>query len=286
MHQPVLAQEILSLFEGCSLGVFVDGTIGAGGHAQQILQAHPEIQKFYALDRDLTALEISKETLQQDAARIEWIHTEYIEMQDYVAHCDGVLLDLGVSSMQLDQAERGFSFYKDGPLDMRMDQTERVDAKLVVNTYSEKKLGEIFRDYGEERRWRAAAKAICEARHKREISTTLQLTKILEPVVGWSKRHHHPATRIFQAIRMEVNQELQQIEQGILAALECLNPKGRLVVITFHSLEDRIVKHLFKAQKNVNILTKKPITASKEEQRKNPRSRSAKVRCIEKCLED
>lgn len=245
MHQPVLCEEILSLFEGCQLQAFVDGTLGAGGHAALILAAHPEIERFYALDRDQTALALAKENLSASLPKITFIHTPYADMSQYVSDCNGILLDIGVSSMQLDQPDRGFSFYKEGPLDMRMDQTARVDAKFVVNTYNEKRLGEIFRDYGEERRWRAAAQQICTARKKEPIETTQQLVKVLTPVIGWSRKHLHPATRIFQALRMEVNQELQQLEQGLAEAVKCLAVGGRLAVITFHSLEDRIVKHFF-----------------------------------------
>lgn len=285
-HLPVLATEVLALFQDLRLKTFVDGTVGAGGHAALMLEAHPEIERFYAIDQDLTALALAKEHLASFTDKVTYIHSPFGNLADHVHGVDGVLLDIGVSSMQLDQAERGFSFYREGPLDMRMNQESDLTAEIVVNRYSEKQLSDLFFEFGEERRSRQAAKAICEARRHRPIKTTDQLVKVLEPVLGWSTRHHHPATRIFQAIRIEVNHELDQLKEGIAGAISVLNPGGRVAIITFHSLEDRIVKHQFKDEKEMNILTKKPITATKQEQRVNKRSRSAKLRCIERCHPD
>lgn len=281
-HTPVLLTEILTFFKDVPLQTYVDGTTGAGGHALAILENHPELQTFFAFDRDESALEIARETLAPFKEHVQFIHSTFDRLDEYVEAMDGMLLDVGVSSMQLDQPERGFSFYKGGPLDMRMDQSARLTAKEVVNRYGEKELMRIIRDYGEERRWRQAARAIVEGRQKKRIETTEDLVNVLGPVLGWKRKHMHPATLVFQAIRIEVNQELKQLENGIETAIRLLNPGGRLGVISFHSLEDRIVKQRFRKaaveEKNVEILTKKPVTALREEQLRNPRARSAKLR--------
>ncbi len=283
MHKSVLPEEVLGFFEGQKIGRFMDGTVGAGGHAQLILKAHPEIETFYAVDRDESALELAKQTL-SGFSNVEYCHANFADFE--IGDLDGILLDVGVSSMQLDQGERGFSFMRPGPLDMRMDQTERLTAMEVVNRYGEKRLGEIFRDYGEEKRWRRAAAAIVEARRKKRIETTADLVEVLKPVLGWQRKHFNPMTLIFQALRIEVNGELVSLEQGILRAVYALNPGGRLAVISFHSLEDRIVKHTFLKlkveEKSVHLLTKKPVVPKEEEAKVNPRARSAKLRVVEK----
>ena len=283
MHKSVLPEEILGFFEGICVKRFVDGTVGAGGHAKFVLAAHSEIEKFYAVDRDKSALILAKEAL-SDFANVEYCHANFAKLQ--LENIDGILLDVGVSSMQLDQGERGFSFMRPGPLDMRMDQTQRLTAFEVVNCYGEKRLGEIFRDYGEERRWKRAAAAIVEARRRDKIETTADLVEVLKPVLGWQRKHFNPMTLIFQALRIEVNGELDALEQGIRWAVGALNSGGRLAVISFHSLEDRIVKHTFLKlkveEKSVNILTKKPVLPTDVEAKTNPRSRSAKLRVVEK----
>jgi 16S rRNA (cytosine1402-N4)-methyltransferase len=286
MHAPVLLDEVLDLFKDMNLVTFIDGTLGAGGHAFAILSAHPEIKQYIGFDRDPQAMALAKEKLEPFKEKVKIIHADYADLAEHVLAADGILLDIGVSSMQLDLAERGFSFSKEGPLDMRMNPHADLDAQYVVNHYSEKKLGEIFKEYGEERRWKMAAKAICEARKKYVISTTTGLVKALQPVIGFSSGPIHPATRIFQALRIEVNQELKQLEEGIKKGLSILNEGGRMAIITFHSLEDRIVKHRFKEEKAMKIITKKPITAQSAELRLNRRARSAKLRCIEKCLSE
>lgn len=283
MHKPVLPNEILEFFERRDIRRFVDGTVGAGGHAKLVLQAHPEMETFYAVDRDISALKLAKQAL-GDFKNVEYCHANFADLE--VEGVDGILLDVGVSSMQLDQAERGFSFMRPGPLDMRMDQTQRLTAFEVVNRYGEKRLGEIFRDYGEERRWKKAAAAIVEARRKKVIKTTADLVEVLKPVLGWQRKHFNPMTLIFQALRIEVNGELEALERGVKWAVDALNVGGRLAVIAFHSLEDRIVKHTFLKlkveEKVINILTKKPVVPDMGESKNNPRARSAKLRVVEK----
>lgn len=282
MHQPVLTQEILSFFTA-PIAVFIDGTLGLGGHAESLLTVHKELLKYYGIDRDPEALAHAKERLDE---RLIPLHGSFSEMDTLVPErADGILLDLGVSSLQLDKAQKGFSFMREGPLDMRMNPEDPVDAETIVNSYSERELGEIFREYGEERKWRQAAKAIVHARKKCRIETTLQLCQALEPVLKRSGKIH-PMTRVFQALRIKVNEELLVLEEVLPKAVALLKPGGRLAVISFHSLEDRIVKHAFRdfvvEEKGVNILTKKPVVASREETKSNPRARSAKLRVLEK----
>ena len=201
---------------------------------------------------------------------------------------DGIFLDIGVSSMQLDRPEKGFSLYKEGPLDMRMDASQDLDAARVVNTFSEKELGRIFLELGEEPRWRRAAHAIVEARKKKRFKTTTDLTEALKPVLTWGGRGGkkiHPMTLVFQALRIYVNDELGAIQGVIPEAIDLLAPGGLLGVISFHSLEDRIVKNAFREaaqNKKVRLLTKKPLIADLAEMKRNPRSRSAKMRFVEK----
>ena len=282
MHTSVLLNEVLAAFPH-PLNIFVDGTLGMGGHGEAILQAHPEIKKLYGIDRDPEALAMAKERLGEILIPL---HGPFSAMEELIQErVDGILLDIGVSSLQLDKAEKGFSFMREGPLDMRMNPENPVDAASIVNRYSEKELGVLFRDYGEERHWRTAAKAIVQARKKKKIETTLDLCRALESTLP-RRGKLHPMTRVFQALRIEVNQELEELKAVIPQALELLNPQGRLAVITFHSLEDRIVKHLFRhfhlEEKCVDLLTKKPVVASRDECRKNRRARSAKLRIIEK----
>ncbi len=289
-HESILVEAYLSFFSEMKITRFIDGTVGAGGHARALLEAHPEIEHFYGFDRDPEALEIAKEVLKPFEEKVTLIHANSFDFEEHVSEpVEGIFLDLGVSSMQLDQAEKGFSLYKEGPLDMRMDPTSHPDAETVVNSYSEKELGEIFREYGEEPRWRAAAKAVVEARRKKRLKTTTDLTEALKSVLRWGGRRGkkiHPMTLVFQALRIYVNDELKGLERALPKGVEALAPGGRFGVLTFHSLEDRIVKHTFRRiateEKSVKVLTKKPLIAEEEEVKRNPRSRSAKLRFIEK----
>ena len=270
--------------------MFIDGTVGAGGHAQALLENHPEIERFYGFDQDELALEIAADTLAPFSEKVKLIHGNFRNLKTLVPEkkIDGIFLDIGVSSMQLDRPEKGFSLYKEGPLDMRMDASNAIDAAQVVNTFSEKELGNIFRDLGEEPRWRTVAKTLVEARKKKRIKTTTDLTEALKHVLTWGGRKGkkiHPMTLVFQALRIYVNDELGAIQEAIPQAIDLLAPGGLLGIISFHSLEDRIVKYAFRAaaqEKCVSLLTKKPLIADREEIRQNPRSRSAKLRFVEK----
>lgn len=284
-HIPVLLAEVLQAFEGKELKTFFEGTVGLGGHAKEILNAHPEIKRYLACDRDEKAIAIAKETLKLFQEKVEWVHGPFADLEKFldergIQTIDGFFIDIGVSSMQFDEAGRGFSFRSDAPLDMRMDQTIETTAESLVNELPEAELARIFFEYGEEFRSRAAAKAIVMARKKRRIRTTQELTKVLEPVLRKGKIHF--ATKVFQALRIAVNDELGQLKRGLDAAVNRLSPGGILAVISFHSLEDRIVKWRFKEDERLQVVTKKPLEATREEMKKNPRSRSAKLRIAEK----
>lgn len=308
-HLSVLLKECLFYFDDKKLSTFMDGTLGAGGHAEAILTQHPEIQKFIGIDQDFSAIEIARKRLLPFEKKIFFFQNNFSEIskvlrQANVEKIDGILVDLGVSSMQLDTAEKGFSFLRQGPLDMRMDQRQTLTAEEIVNHWEEKDIARILRDYGEEKKWRKVAEAIVRERKKKPINTTLDLVELLEPILRdppWVKKSKiHPLTKTFQALRIAVNRELEALELFLKDAVLSLNKGGRLAVITFHSLEDRIVKHFFRNAESdkvstsgiggmfinkeplVRILTRKPIEASEEEIAANPRSRSAKLRVIEK----
>ncbi len=305
-HISVLLEEVIAIFKDKSLSSFVDGTLGAGGHAQAILSAHPEIQSFLGIDQDPTALALSekrlhpwKEKLILQKGSFELL-SAFLEKNE-IQTVDGILVDLGVSSMQIDRPERGFSFSKEGPLDMRMDPEASLTAAEIVNEWSEVELGRVFREYGEETRWRLAAHTIVMERKKAPLLTTQDLVKILKPLFKWNpKKGINPLTLIFQGLRIAVNQELEKLEAFLHTALSLLAPGGRLAVISFHSLEDRIVKNHFRLAASdkwdtsgiggmfrdktptVSLVNKKPIIASEEEIKGNPRSRSAKLRVAER----
>ena len=291
-HVSVLLHEVVQAFEGIELKTFFDGTLGAGGHAKAILEAHPEIERYIACDRDPRAHEIARQTLAPWLAKIDFIRGSYSEVERFLDErdlktVDGFLIDIGVSSMQLDEKERGFSFRFEGPLDMRMDPEGDLTAEQLVNEMNETELARIFWEYGEERQSRRAAAAIVTARKKKRITTTAELIDIVKPVLKWGKIH--PATLIFQALRIVVNDELGELERGLEGAIHRLSFGGRLAVISFHSLEDRIVKHRLKTDAgtkrepgDLEVLTKKPIIPTEIECSENPRSRSAKLRVAEK----
>lgn len=282
MHISVLRAEVLGLFHSKQLNSFIDATLGACGHTLAILQEHPELTHLIGFDRDPSALENAKSLL---PATSTLIHSNYRRLKEHVGSqlVDGILFDIGVSSMQLDQKDRGFSFMQDGPLDMRMDTTQTLTAEDVVNSYPEEKLANIIYNYGEEGASRRIAKAICQARRQKRIETTKRLVEVIEQVLP-RRGKIHPATKTFQALRIEVNAELDSLIDALHQALDLLAPGGILAVISFHSLEDRIVKNIFRDQskEQFTLLTKKPLVASLEESRANPRSRSAKLRAIQK----
>lgn len=283
MHKPVLLVQVLEAFKNKKLTHFIDGTLGFGGHAQALLHAHPELKLLFGIDQDFSALILAKERLSIFGERVHFVHGNFRNQKD-LAKVDGILLDLGVSSMQLDQAERGFSFNKEGPLDMRMNSHSSLDAYTIINGYPEKEIARILFEYGEVRGSRRIAKAIIEARKKKKITTTKELSDLLMPLIGYRPKHLHPMTLIFQGLRIAVNDELGALREGLETVFSQLHPGGRMCVISFHSLEDRIVKYFFreKGQKEAIILTKKPLVAEEDELRDNPRARSAKLRVIEK----
>ncbi len=303
-HFSVLLDEVLNLFQSLSIRSFLDGTLGAGGHAYGILDSHQELREYVGIDQDPLALNLSEKrliTFKNKLLLKRCNFSEFDRLTLPIAQFDGILVDLGVSSMQLDTAERGFSFTKEVPLDMRMKPNAELTAKEIVNTWSEGALGEIFRGYGEEKRWRQASKIIVQARLSKTIETTSDLSNILKPIFPWNpKKRINPLTLIFQALRIAVNEELKRLADFLPKAVHALNPGGRLAIISFHSLEDRIVKQQFNhlasdkwntsgiggvfqnKDPTVRIITKKPIVPGEKEILENPRSRSAKLRAIEK----
>lgn len=287
IHEPVLLNETLKLISPCLGESYLDLTAGYGGHAQAILKVTKATQKVVLIDRDQQSIDYLTETSALKKARIikdNFVNATQILAQEGMTF-DLVLADLGVSSPHLNIASRGFSFLNDGPLDMRMDQTSPLTAADIVNTESEAELARIIFEYGEERQSRRIAKAIVL---NRPMQTTHELAKVIESSIGWRAKGHHPATQTFQALRIVVNGELELLESMIPNALKLLAPGGRLAVITFHSLEDRIVKHAFTDacsngyDAEYQLLTKKPIEATHTEIVTNPRARSAKLRALVK----
>ncbi len=282
-HTPVLLEEVLHYLNPQSGGHFIDATLGAGGHAAAILERTAPGGRLLAIDHDADALAVARETLTAHESRTIFVQANFSEIADVAAsegfpEADGVLADLGVSSMMLDQAERGFSFQSDGPLDMRMDQRQQVTAADIVNHTKERELADIIYQLGEERRSRPLARAILRSRPHH---TTRDLVRAIESVSGKPRYGRiHPATRTFMALRLAVNHELENLETFLNVAPDLLKKGGRMVVISFHSLEDRIVKHRMRAQGGV--LTKKVIRAQDAERDRNPRARSAKLRAVER----
>jgi 16S rRNA (cytosine1402-N4)-methyltransferase len=280
-HIPVLADEVmrgLALQPGMTA---VDGTCGLGGHTALLAEAVGPQGKVIACDKDERNLRLARERLTSYGSRIQFVHDSYVHMGEYVPEAHGILLDLGYSSAHVDDPLRGFSFQADGPLDMRYDVRDTVTAEVIVNGWSRDDLMALFRQYGEEPRAPQVAKAIFEARREMRITRTTQLAEIIASVVPRTGKIHQ-ATRVFQALRIAVNDELGAVQQGIASAISTLAPKGRLAIISFHSLEDRMVKHSFLKATGVQILTKKPLVATRSEQETNPRSRSAKLRILER----
>ena len=273
IHKPVLEKEVIECLDPKPNENFIDCTLGHGGHARLILERTSPNGKLVGIDQDPEQIKIAKEQLKEFGSRLIAVNSSYTHLKEIAKDItvNGILLDMGMSSWHLEDSKRGFSFQKDEPLDMRYDPSQAETAEDIVNHYSEEDLARIFSEYGQERFAARIARAIVR---KRPLRTTGQLVELIK-VPGSSKIH--PATRVFQALRIAVNKELENIEIVIPQAIEVLAQGGRLAVISFHSLEDRIVKNYFKKQK---LLFKKPITASREEIRENPRSRSAKLRLM------
>ncbi len=300
-HIPVLYHEVLEYLRPQPDGRYLDATLGAGGHTAGILEASAPTGRVLGFDRDPEAITFARRRLAQYIDRVAFVNASYVEMSRLApangfGQLDGVLLDLGLSSRQLSDAERGFSFMKDGPLDMRFDPTQGETAADLINNLSETELVDIFWKYGEERRSRRLARAIV---NNRPFYTTRQLAELVAAQVKGRERIH-PATRIFQALRIAVNRELEAVETGIPAAIDLLKPNGRIAVISFHSLEDRFVKRLFRrlsqsctcppqqpictcgGQATLKLITRKAVKATAVEIEQNPRSRSARLRVAEK----
>jgi len=284
-HVPVLLAETLELLGVRPGGLWVDGTVGLGGHAEAVLRATAPAGRLRGFDRDSEALERARARLLPFGDRVRLEHADYREIPERLAGeaADGILLDLGVSSLQLDDAERGFSFQREGPLDMRMDRSEQGSASELVNRMRENDLADLIHEYGEEPFSRRIARAIARAREKAPIATTTELADIVRRAAPKSRRPgFHPATRTFQALRIRTNRELDGLEPALERAAECLRPAGRMAVIAFHSLEDRAAKQAFRSleTRGFRVLTKKPLRPGEPETRDNPRARSARLRAI------
>jgi 16S rRNA (cytosine1402-N4)-methyltransferase len=283
-HEPVLLDEALAMLAVRPGGLYVDGTVGLGGHAAAILDAGAPDARLLGFDRDAETLERARDALASYGGRLRLIHADFREAPARLGgeRADGVLLDLGVSSVQLDTAERGFSFQADGPLDMRMDRSAGETAADVVNEMDEEGLADVIYRFGEDRASRRIARAIVSARRQHRIATTGELATLVRRAAGRPSRRPglDPATRTFQALRIHVNRELDRLSDALRALAACLAPDGRLAVIAFHSLEDREVKHTFRAlgAEGFEVLAKKPVRPGHAESARNPRSRSARLR--------
>lgn len=302
-HQPVLLHEVVEALEIADGQTIIDGTLGLGGYSQAVLQTGKKV-KIVAFELDGENLQIAKERLAEWSGQVTFINDNFANIKTDleeagVQKIDGVMLDLGLSSPQVDLAERGFSFAKDGALDMRFGKHQKVTAADVVNTYSAEQLNKIFREYGEERWAKKIALEIVKRRLEKPFERTLELADFVAKIVRGKKEKIHPATRVFQALRIEVNNELGSLEVVLQDSLEKMAPKARLAVVSYHSLEDRIVKNFFRdaAREFINLpdelqtrylepklrlISKKPIVPSAEEIKANPRARSAKLRIAEK----
>lgn len=306
-HIPIMLSEVIDGLKIKPDGVYVDGTLGGGGHSFQIASRLGENGRLIGIDQDEAAIEAAGKRLASFGERVVIVRNNYRRMGEVLNSlkfqgADGILLDLGVSSYQLDTAERGFSYNEDAPLDMRMDRRKEKTAKDIVNSYSEEELIRIFKEYGEERFARRIAGNIVRSREKKEIETTLELVDLIRASIPAKNRltGGHPAKRVFQAVRIELNEELLVLEEALSSMIDFLNPGGRLAIITFHSLEDRMVKEVFKRWENPCIcppslpfcacgrkplgrqIGRKPLVAKEEELMENKRAKSAKLRIFEK----
>ena len=303
-HVPVMLNECIEGLKIKENGIYVDGTLGGAGHSLEIAKKLNNTGKLIGIDRDNDALAKARDVL-KEFNNIVYVNDNHDNLKNILEELkidgvDGILLDLGVSSYQIDEESRGFSYIKNSPLDMRMDKTQNLTAEIVINKYSEERLADIIYKYGEEKFSRKIAKKICECRKQKEIKTTEELVKIIEACVPIQAKGGHPAKRTFQAIRIEVNNEIEPLYNTVINAIDCLNPGGRLCIITFHSLEDRAVKDAYMDslgkctcppdlpycmcgnKPKGKIITKKAILPTDKEMEENSRSRSAKLRIFEK----
>lgn len=304
-HKPVMLEECISGLNIKKDGIYVDGTLGGAGHSKEILKRLSNNGLLIGIDRDEEALKTAKDNL-KEFKNVIYVHNNHDNIKEIleelkIDNVDGILLDLGVSSYQLDERNRGFSYLGENELDMRMDKSQKLTAKEVVNKYKEEDLANVIYEYGEERFSRQIAKNICRYRKEKEIKTTKELVDIIEKSIPKKFQNDgHPAKRTFQAIRIEVNNEIKPLYSTVLNSIDCLKPGGRLVIITFHSLEDRAVKNAYIEAKGKctcpkdlpycvcgakslgEIITKKPIIATDKEIEENSRSKSAKLRIFER----
>ena len=308
-HKSVLLEETIQNLKVKPDGIYVDGTLGGGGHALEVCRQLSAKGSLIGIDQDDAAIDAAGNRLREFQDRVTIIRSNYCNMKKElnrhgITSVDGIVLDLGVSSYQLDNAQRGFTYREDVPLDMRMDQRNSRTAKDIVNTYSEQELFRIIRDYGEDRFAKNIAKNICAARMEKPVETTGELTEIIKKSIPAKMRMTggHPAKKTFQAIRIELNQELEVLKNSLDDMIDLLNDEGRICVITFHSLEDRIVKTIFRRNENPctcppdfpvcvcgkkskgKVITRKPILPSEEDLEENTRSKSAKLRVFERML--
>lgn len=306
-HTSVLLEETIEALNVKPDGIYLDGTLGGGGHACEVCRRLNDQGRFYGIDQDEAAVEAAGKRLEEFGSRVTIIRDNYCNAREALrekgVECvDGIVLDLGVSSYQLDTAERGFTYKYDAPLDMRMDQRQRMTARDIVNDYDEQSLYRIIRDYGEDQFARNIAKHIVQARMEKPVETTFELNEIIKAAIPARMRAvgGHPSKRTFQAIRIECNHELDVLRDTLQDFIDMLNPQGRLCIITFHSLEDRIVKSFFREMENPctcppefpvcicgktpygKVISRKPILPTQEEMEENPRSKSAKLRAFER----
>ncbi len=307
VHKSVLLNETIDGLNIQPDGIYVDGTLGGGGHAYEVCRRLGDKGSIVGIDQDAAAIEAAGNRLKDFGEKVTIVRSNYCDMKSKlhelgIDKADGIVLDLGVSSYQLDTAERGFSYREDAPLDMRMDTRQKMTARDIVNDYEEMELYRVIRDYGEDKFAKNIAKHIVAARKVKPIETTGELTEIIRASIPmkYQKKSGHPAKRTFQAIRIELNRELEVLKDSLDDMIDLLNPGGRLCIITFHSLEDRIVKSAFRKNENPctcpsdfpvcvcgkvskgSILTRKPILPSEEEMEENSRAKSAKLRIFER----
>lgn len=307
VHKSVLLNETIDGLNIQPDGIYVDGTLGGGGHAYEVCRRLGDKGSIVGIDQDAAAIEAAGNRLKDFGEKVTIVRSNYCDMKSKlhelgIDKVDGIVLDLGVSSYQLDTAERGFSYHEDAPLDMRMDTRQKMTARDIVNDYEEMELYRVIRDYGEDKFAKNIAKHIVAARKVKPIETTGELTEIIRASIPmkYQKKSGHPAKRTFQAIRIELNRELEVLKDSLDDMIDLLNPGGRLCIITFHSLEDRIVKSAFRKNENPctcpsdfpvcvcgkvskgSILTRKPILPSEEEMEENSRAKSAKLRIFER----
>ncbi|MFA9375142.1 MAG: 16S rRNA (cytosine(1402)-N(4))-methyltransferase RsmH [Lachnotalea sp.] len=308
-HKSVLLDETVSNLDIKPDGIYVDGTLGGGGHAYEVCKKLSDKGRFIGIDQDEAAIEAAGEKLREFGDKVTIVRSNYSNMKNELHNLgidkvDGIVLDLGVSSYQLDNADRGFSYMADAPLDMRMDQRQELTAKDIINQYSEMELYYIIKDYGEDKFAKNIAKHIVRARAEKEIETTSELTEVIKAAIPMKLRvvGGHPAKKTFQAIRIELNKELEVLKNSLDEMIDCLDDEGRICIITFHSLEDRIVKNIYRKNENPctcpsdfpicvcgkkskgKVITRKPINPSEEEIEVNKRSKSSKLRVFKRVI--